>query len=154
METNIFGRCIFRSPCKSSLSSVETIRDAISKTDRNDFIITVKKVAIPLSVTVRLSMPGLKLKTALPSLTNGIKIEAARGYRKTKKVLLRNIFGLGLNKKIIIMQMKNAKENSKYSPLPRLTIIIILTKVINNLVLASKRIFFNKLHFFLALPNL
>jgi len=62
----------------------EIIRDAISKIDKNDFIITVKKVVIPLSVIVRLNIPELKLKTTLPSFKKGIKIEIKNGIDNSK----------------------------------------------------------------------
>jgi len=103
IETITFGKCIFLSPCKSSISSVDTRSEAKSSIERKDFISTVAKIARPLSVTAKVNTFKSIFTKAVPSFANGIKIEIKKGYKNTKDTLFTSCLKSGLNKNTTIM---------------------------------------------------
>jgi len=107
MVVIIAGICIFLSPFKSSLSDVEITREDNIKIEINDFRRTVKKMVIPLLVTVISIKLILNLYKTLPLFANGINIEIKNGNKKSRSVLFIKNTKLAL--KTIATKMPNIK---------------------------------------------
>ena len=111
IDTIIAGICIFRSPLSNSFSEVEiTSADNIS-IEIKDFKSTVRKITIPLPVTVIVKILRLSLNNSVPLFTNGIKIETDNGNKKSRKVLLRTNIKFDLSS-MISKILKHRYENS------------------------------------------
>ena len=106
METIIRGKCIFLSPLKSSISSLDKSSEAISKIDINDFISTVAKIVIPLSVMDSVNTFKSIFATVFPPPKNGIKIEIKKGYKNTTDILFISNPNSGLNRNTTIIAVK------------------------------------------------
>jgi len=81
------GTCIFLKPFKSSASDVEITIEDNNIIEINDFKRTVKKMVMPLSVTVMLRKLMLNFNNILPLLVKGINIEMKKGNKKRRNVL-------------------------------------------------------------------
>jgi len=111
IETINAGTCIFRSPLSNSFSEVEiTSVDNIS-IEIKDFKSTVRKITIPLPVTVKVKILRFSLNNSVPLFTNGIKIETDNGNKKSRKVLLRTNIKFDLSS-MISKILKHRYENS------------------------------------------
>jgi len=84
------GICIFLNPSKSSISEVEIRSEDNIRIEINDFKRTVKKIVIPLSVTVILKKLRSNVNNIFPLFANGMNIEIKKGNKKSSIVLFIN----------------------------------------------------------------